>query len=63
MVVEERFEGDVLMIDVERLIAADELRKQAVAVEQVRDAGSKWLTQYPEAKMKLNSWLLASCWL
>ena len=50
MVVDERLEGDVLMIDVERLIAADELRKQAVAVEQVRDAGSKWLTQFPEAK-------------
>ena len=50
MVVEERLEGDVLVIDVERLIAADELRKQAVAVEQVRDAGSKWLTQCPEAK-------------
>ena len=44
------FEGDVCMIDVERLIAADELRKQAVAVEQVRDAGSKWLTQCPEAQ-------------
>ena len=48
--VTEKSEGDVLMIDVERLIAADELRKQAVAVEQVRDAGSKWLTQYPEAQ-------------
>ena len=50
MMVEEISEGDVLMIDVERLIAADELHKQTVAVEQVRDAGSKWLTQYPEAK-------------
>ena len=50
MVVDERLEGDVLMIDVERPIAADELRKQAVAVEQVRDAGSKWLTQCPETK-------------
>ena len=49
MMVEEKSEGDVLMIDVERLIA-DELHKQTVAVEQVRDAGSKWLTQYPEAK-------------
>ena len=47
---EEKLEGDVFMIDVERLIAADELRKQAVAVEQVRDAGSKWLTQCPEAQ-------------
>ena len=47
---EEKLEGDVYMIDVERLIAADELRKQAVAVEQVRDAGSKWLTQCPEAQ-------------
>ena len=50
MLVDEKLEGDVFMIDVERLIAADELRKQAVAVEQVRDAGSKWLTQYPETK-------------
>ena len=50
MMVEEKSDGDVLMIDVERLIAADELHKQTVAVEQVRDAGSKWLTQYPEAK-------------
>ena len=47
--VTEKSEGDVLMIDVERFIAADELRKQAVAVEQVRDAGAKWLTQYPDA--------------
>ena len=47
---EEKLEGDVYMIDVERLIAADELRKQAVAVEQIRDAGSKWLTQSPEAQ-------------
>ena len=45
--VAEKSEGDILMIDVERLIAADEVRKQAVAVEQVRDAGTKWLTQYP----------------
>ena len=48
--VAEKSEGDVLMIDVERLIAADELRKQAVAVEQVRDAGAKWLSQYPDAQ-------------
>ena len=47
---EEKLEGDVYMIDVQRLIAADELRKQAVAVEQIRDAGSKWLTQSPEAQ-------------
>ena len=39
--------GDVPMIDVEKLIAADEVRKQALAVEQVRDASTKWLGQYP----------------
>ena len=46
--VAEKSEGDILMIDVERLIAADEIRKQAAAVEQVRDAGTKWLTEYPD---------------
>ena len=46
-VVAEKTEGDVLMIDVESLIAADEIRKQAVAVEQIRDAGTKWLSNYP----------------
>ena len=43
-------EGDTLMIDVESIIAADEIRKQAIAVEQVRDASSKWLTDYPMMK-------------
>ena len=38
------------MIDVESIIAADEIRKQAIAVEQVRDASSKWLTDYPTMK-------------
>ncbi len=42
----ENVDGDTLMIDVESIIAADEIRKQAIAVEQVRDAGSKWLTEY-----------------
>ena len=55
MVVEEKSEGDVLMIDVERLIAADELRKQTVAVEQVRDAGSKWLTR---VQTSLRRWMV-----
>ena len=52
----EKGEGDTLMIDVESIIAADEIRKQAIAVEQVRDASSKWLTDYPT----MNSWLLDS---
>ena len=43
----EKGDGDTLMIDVESIIAADEIRKQAIAVEQVRDASSKWLTDYP----------------
>ena len=43
-------EGDTLMIDVESIIAADEIRKQAIAVEQVRDASCKWLTDYPMMK-------------
>ena len=48
--VAEKAEGDVLMIDVESLIAADEIRKQAVAVEQIRDAGTKWLSEYPDVQ-------------
>ena len=48
--VAEKAEGDVLMIDVESLIAADEIRKQAAAVEQIRDAGTKWLSNYPEGQ-------------
>ena len=47
-VVAEKAEGDALMIDVESLIAADEIRKQAAAVEQIRDAGTKWLSNYPD---------------
>ena len=43
-------EGDTLMIDVESIIVADEIRKQAIAVEQVRDASGKWLTDYPMRK-------------
>ena len=43
----EKGDGDTLMIDVESIIAADEIRKHAIAVEQVRDASSKWLTDYP----------------
>ena len=43
----EKGDGDTLMIDVESIIAADEIRKQTIAVEQVRDASSKWLTDYP----------------
>ncbi len=43
----EKAEGDALMIDVESIIAAEEIRKQAAAVEQVRDAGVKWLSCYP----------------
>ena len=43
-------EGDTLMIDVESIIVADEIRKQAIAVEQVRDASRKWLTDYPMSK-------------
>ena len=46
----EKGEGDTLMIDVESIIAADEIRKQAIAVEQVRDASCKWLTDYPTMK-------------
>ena len=38
------------MIDVESIIVADEIRKQAIAVEQVRDASCKWLTDYPMRK-------------
>ena len=38
------------MIDVESIIVADEIRKQAIAVEQVRDASGKWLTDYPMKK-------------
>ena len=44
----ERAEGDALMIDVESIIAAEEIRKQAAAVEQIRDAGTKWLSKYPD---------------
>ena len=43
-------EGDTLMIDVESIIVADEIRKQAIAVEQIRDASGKWLTDYPMRK-------------
>ena len=43
-------EGDTLMIDVASIIVADEIRKQAIAVEQVRDASGKWLTDYPMRK-------------
>ena len=43
-------EGDTLMIDVESIIVADEIRKQAIAIEQVRDASGKWLTDYPMRK-------------
>ena len=43
-------EGDTLVIDVESIIVADEIRKQAIAVEQVRDASGKWLTDYPMRK-------------
>ena len=43
-------EGDTLMIDVESIIVADEIRKQAIAVEQVQDASRKWLTDYPMSK-------------
>ena len=46
----EKEEGDTLMIDVESIIVADEIRKQAIAVEQVRDASGKWLTDYPMRK-------------
>ena len=46
----EKEEGDTLMIDVESIIVADEIRKQAIAVEQVRDASGKWLTDYPVRK-------------
>ena len=45
-VITENGDGDTLMIDVESIIAADGIRKHAIAVEQVRDAGSKWLTEY-----------------
>ena len=44
----EKIEGDALMIDVESITAADEIRKQTIAVEQVRDAGAKWLCEYPD---------------
>ena len=59
------------MIDVESIIAADEIRKQAIAVEQVRDASSKWLTDYPTMKKNdieqlavrfLDALLLYSCY-
>ena len=46
----EKEERDILMIDVESIIVADEIRKQAIAVEQVRDASGKWLTDYPMKK-------------
>ena len=46
----EKEERDTLMIDVESIIVADEIRKQAIAVEQVRDASGKWLTDYPMKK-------------
>ena len=46
----EKEERDSLMIDVESIIVADEIRKQAIAVEQVRDASGKWLTDYPMKK-------------
>ncbi len=46
----EKSEGDALMIDVESIIAADEIRKQTIAVEQVRDAGAKWLSEYPNGQ-------------
>ena len=46
----EKEERDTLMIDVESIIVADEIRKQAIAVEQVRDASGKWLTDYPTKK-------------
>ena len=49
-VITENGDGDTLMIDVESIIAADEIRKQAIAVEQVRDASSKWLTDYPNVQ-------------
>ena len=49
-VITENGDGDTLMIDVESIIAADEIRKHAIAVEQVRDAGSKWLTEYPNVQ-------------
>ena len=48
--VAEKAERDTLMIDVESIIAADEMRKQAVAVEQIRDAGTKWLSKYPDGQ-------------
>ena len=38
------------MIDVESIIAAEEIRKQAVAVEQIRDVGMKWLSGHPPAQ-------------
>ena len=46
----ERAEGDALMIDVESIIAAEEIRKQAAAVEQIRDVGMKWLSGHPPAQ-------------
>ena len=38
------------MIDVESIIAAEEIRKQALAVEQIRDVGMKWLSGHPPAQ-------------
>ena len=46
----DKADGDTFMIDVESMVAAEEIRKQAVAVEQVRDAGNKWLSRHPLAQ-------------
>ena len=46
----DKAEGDALMIDVESIVASEEIRKQAAAVEQIRDAGIKWLSCHPLAQ-------------